>query len=103
MTYRVEVAEAAKKEIRAAYYWLWSRSPESADNWLDGLEAAIATLSEFPHRCARARESREFDDDVRQLIYGKRRGRYRVLYRVTGKTVQVLHVRHGAQEALTEM
>jgi plasmid stabilization system protein ParE len=38
---------------------------------------------------------------IRQLIYGGRRGRYRILYVVRGKEVRVLHVRHGAQRRMS--
>jgi plasmid stabilization system protein ParE len=34
---------------------------------------------------------------VRQLFYGRRRNRYRILFTVKEDTVQVLRVRHGAR------
>lgn len=43
------------------------------------------------------RESQEFDEDIRQMLYGKRPHIYRVLFVVRGDVVYVLHVRHGAR------
>lgn len=35
--------------------------------------------------------------EIRQLIYGRRRGQYRVLFAIHEDAVEVLHVRHGAR------
>ncbi|HZW33521.1 MAG TPA: hypothetical protein VFF52_22570 [Isosphaeraceae bacterium] len=39
---------------------------------------------------------------MRVLLYGKRRGVYRVLFTIRGDTVHVLTVRHSAQRSLSE-
>lgn len=46
-------------------------------------------------------ESGEFTEEIRQLLYGKRSGRYRVLFVVRQNVVRVLHVRHGARQPLS--
>ena len=46
------------------------------------------------------RRSVEFEQDIRQLVHGRRAGRYRILFVVEAGTVHVLHVRHGAQRHL---
>jgi plasmid stabilization system protein ParE len=38
--------------------------------------------------------------ELRELLYGKRQGVYRILFEVRGDTVYILRVRHGAQELL---
>jgi len=45
-------------------------------------------------------ESVESEQDIRQLVHGRRAGRYRILFVVEAGTVHVLHVRHGAQRHL---
>jgi hypothetical protein len=43
-----------------------------------------------------------FPEEVRQLIYGKGRNRYRILFSVIGEKVLILYVRGTAQADLTE-
>ena len=99
MKYRVELTESARANVDEAHQWLAERTVHAAA-WFNGLEAAIEGLSEFPNRCSLARESREFDEPVRQLLYGKRPHIYRVLFIVRRDVVYVLHVRHAARPAL---
>jgi hypothetical protein len=49
-----------------------------------------------------APENVHFTQDIRQLLYGPRNDVYRILFTILGDTVQVLHVRHSAQQHLTE-
>jgi plasmid stabilization system protein ParE len=57
-------------------------------------------LEDNPQRWGLAPESDWYPGELRQLLYGKRRGVYRILYEVRGKTVYILRVRHGAQAVL---
>ena len=100
MAYRVRLADPAKLDADHIYEWVVERSPLHGPEWFNGLLQALGSLSENPQRCPLAPESRELGEDIRQLIYGKRRGRYRILYRIRGDEVEVLHIRHGAQEEL---
>lgn len=43
-----------------------------------------------------------FPEQVRQLLYGKSRNRYRVLFTIRADMVYVLFVRHTSQALLTE-
>ena len=61
---------------------------------------AIATLQEKPQRCFFAIEHKIFPEEVRQLLYGKSRNLYRVLFAIRGITVSVLYVRHTSQVPL---
>ncbi len=49
-----------------------------------------------------APESRELSKDIRQLLYGRKRGTYRILFRIVEETgtVEVLHIRHAARKHL---
>ena len=83
--------------MEAAFLWIAEQNPAAGVRWLAGLEAAVQSLSALPERCPLAPESDVFNEEIRQLIYGRRSGRYRVLFTVRGGTVRVLHVRHGAR------
>lgn len=60
----------------------------------------IATLQKKPQRCALAVENEIFPEQVRQLLYGKAKNLYRVLFTIRDTTVYVLYVRHSAQAPL---
>lgn len=97
MTYRVIIQPPARDDIEAAYLYIRSRAPLAADRWLKQVETAIGTLSQLPRRCAIAPESKEFAEEIRQLLVGRRAGKYRVLFNIRDDVVRVLHVRHGAR------
>lgn len=105
MTYRVEISEGAEAEAEAALFWMLGKSPERAGDWYKGLLDAIATLSEMPQRWPVARNQRGDLCELRQLLYGRRRSAYRVLYNILESqdaddqpVVRVLHVRHASRQ-----
>jgi plasmid stabilization system protein ParE len=100
MKYRVEITPEAEAEIKEAYLWIHSDSPANAARWRRGLLEAACSLSQQPMRCPLAPESAWFKQEIRQLLYGKRGGVYRVLFVIGEKTVSILHVRHAAREFL---
>lgn len=102
MRYQVVIEPPASQDIDEAYDWLRMRVPEYAVRWFNGLEAAILGLASQPERCPMAPESDEFGLNIRQLLYGRRSGRYRVLFEIRRSTVHVLHVRHGKRHGLGE-
>src|SRR5437899_1750272 len=85
-----------------------SRSPDSLSlhsqacaprtrEWIRRARQSVKTLSHHPERCPLARESVSFDEAIRELLFGTgNRGTYRVLFTVIGKSVYILHVRHGS-------
>ena len=72
------------------------QSEAAALRWYEGLMKAFHSLKKNPLRCPVAPESAFFEEEIRQLIYGK----YRILFTVEGETVFVLRVRHGAMDYL---
>ena len=96
MKYRVLIQPPAAEDLDEAYRWIAERSPESAAKWLNGLRRAIQRLSSFPGRCPLAPENDSFKEEIRQLLHRD----YRVLFTVEGRTVRVLHIRHGARRHL---
>jgi plasmid stabilization system protein ParE len=78
----------------------------AADRWYAGLARAMESLSQLPRRYPLAPESDLLGGEVRQMIYGRGRGTYRILYRVlepeegSPGIVRILHVRHAARQRL---
>jgi len=74
-------------------------NPRATTAWLKGARHCIKNLAQHPERCPLAPETTSFVEPIRELLYGHgNRGTYRILYVVLGKTVFVLHVRHGARQ-----
>jgi plasmid stabilization system protein ParE len=95
-TYRVEPTDKALVDAGEAYFWINEGSEGGALRWYEGLMKAFRSLEKNPLRCPPAPESAFFEEEIRQLIYGK----YRILFTVEGETVSVLRIRHSAQEYL---
>ncbi len=101
MKFRVEVTESAQAQIEKYYDWYQENIPSFATPWLSKLFEALDTLRQFPNRCPLSPEHDEFREEVRQLLYGKRRNAYRILFTVQDDIVYVLHIRHHAEARLT--
>jgi hypothetical protein len=69
---------------------------------MNGLFGAIFSLERMPRRCSLAYENELFDDELRQLLYGKRGRVYRILFIIRDEKVYVLFVRHSAQEPVSQ-
>jgi plasmid stabilization system protein ParE len=100
MRYRIIIQSSAWDEIREAYRWLYERSPTAANRWRSGLLRAVLSLETHPRRCPLAPENDSFGEEIRQLLYGRRWGVYRILFVVEEDIVSVLYVRHSARQPL---
>ncbi len=60
----------------------------------------------MPKRCPLARENEYFSQEIRQLLYGRGRNSYRILFTILEgtevSTVRILHIRHSAQQIFGE-
>jgi plasmid stabilization system protein ParE len=101
MSYRVIIQPSALKDLDEAYTWLAERSPTMAARWFNRLLDAVNSLARSPEFCGLAAESEYVGREIRQLLYGRRPGVYRVLFVIDGKEVQVLHIRYAARSFLT--
>lgn len=101
MTYHVIIQPQAEADLDAAYLRMRARAPQAAARWFVDIVEAINSLEQFPRRCPLAPENDYFEEEIRQLLYGRRDNVYRILFTIQDDTVHVLHVRHGAQRHLT--
>lgn len=100
MKYHVLISPKAEAEIEIACQWIKQFSLNSATKWLDQMTHAIASLEVHPDRHPLAPETDYFPFKLRQLLVGKKRHAYRVLFSVDESTVMIHHVRHGAKKFL---
>lgn len=91
MRYAIWVSPLAKREVAEAAWYIAADSPMNAEQWLRGMDDAIAGLAELPRRYPVARESPIAGREYRQLVVGG----YRVLFTIMRETVAVVHVRHA--------
>lgn len=98
MPYLVEFTARAARDLESLYQEKNAAESVGAAHWYNGLEDAVYTLAEYPHRCPVTPENAK----LRHLLYGNKPHIYRAIYRVLEKqnTVQVLHIRHGARQKL---
>lgn len=107
MKYRIEISSVAEAEADNAFVWISQvASPEKARRWYEELLIAIESLSEMPKRCPLARENEYFTKEIRQLLYGRGRNSYRILFTIVEgeevSAVRILHIRHAAQQTVGE-
>ncbi|WP_257999496.1 type II toxin-antitoxin system RelE/ParE family toxin [Fischerella thermalis] len=83
MEYRIEISSVAEAEADSAFLRLSQMvSPTKASQWYAGLLQAIESLSQMPKRCPLARENEYFSQEIRQLLYGRGRNLYRILFTI---------------------
>ena len=102
MTYQVIVTQRAKDDLRRYYLLAAEHAPETAARWLDRFESSLQTLATNPERCDLAPEDDLVDQTIRQFFFGKRAGRYRVLFSIENDQVLVLHIRRGTMDKAAE-
>lgn len=100
MNYRIEISSIAEAEADSAFLRLPQISSSvKASQWYAGLLEAIASLSQMPKRCPLARENERFSQELRQLLYGRGRNSYRIIFTILEgediSTVRILHMRHA--------
>lgn len=96
MTYLVELTERASRDLGHIFVRIDAENSRQAGDWFNQLEAAVFSLDQLPARGAATPE----DDTLRQLLFGKTRNIYRIIYAIDERRriVTVLHIRHGAQD-----
>jgi len=99
VAYQVKLTQRAERDLDLLYDSVGAERFEAALKWYRGLKRAILSLEHRPLRCPLAPE----DKKLRHLLYGKKPHVYRIIYRVLEKTktVEILHIRHGAMDEFT--
>jgi len=97
--YRVRLTENAELDVARVLAWFRDRAAlADGSKWYGRLLNAIDTLEMMPERCGLAEEATDIGEDIRELHFGRRRATYRVLFQVAGRSVNILRIRHSAQD-----
>ena len=98
MNYRVVFTARARADVLEQFLYLADRSPAAAARWYDGIEKAVTKLGTLPERHPIAQdETEQLGITLRQLLYGRRPGVFRILFSIEGDTVTLHYVRHSAR------
>ena len=105
MAYRVDLTPRAIADIEEALEYIDQAAPTRSKRWLLGLMDTVYSLEDMPERFPVAPESEDFGKEIRQALYGKRTGIYRIMFRIykeasSDGVVRVICVRHGARDRL---
>jgi plasmid stabilization system protein ParE len=96
------LAACALHDVDGVLRWFQEqRALSAAGRWHSQLMKRIDTLERQPGRCRLAAEAEELDLELRELLFGKRRGVYRILFVIDGRTVNILHIRHAARRSIS--
>ena len=102
-TYRVGVTRKAEQDVDEILHWFLDQDASVAgERWFTQLMGRIATLEMYPERCSVTAESADLGVEVRELLFGKRHGTYRILFQLVGRSVHIPRVGHGARDGFTD-
>ncbi len=102
MQYRVLLTDRAEVDVESVLKWFADQgATDAGGRWFVQLMNKLNTLERHPERCSLAAESLELGEEIRELLVGRRRYKYRLLFRVSGRTVHILRVRHSSQDAIS--
>ena len=83
--YRVDLTQRASPDLRRIYLTINAAETARANAWFNGLGKTVLSLDEQPARGAPIPE----DDNLRHLLYGRRRYRYRIIYAIDDRNAIV--------------
>lgn len=103
MERHVIVHPLARLDVRIKAEWIRQNiSASSAAQWNARIIAAIHALAQNAEQWPEAHEAEKLGRDLRCRLYRRGRHVYRILFTIDGQTVNVLRIRHAAQDDITE-
>ena len=91
--YKVNLTENAQNDLEHIFDYIAADSINEAANFVLELEKKVYSLDTFPERHPLIPENAFFGTEYRHLIHKK----YRIIYRITEKSVFILRIIHGAK------
>ncbi|MGL5095330.1 MAG: type II toxin-antitoxin system RelE/ParE family toxin [Planctomycetia bacterium] len=102
MNHRVHITDKALADAESVVVWFQEQKAAAAGRrWFSALWKTVDTLESHPERCPSAAEAEDVGREVRELLFGGRRGQYRILFEIRGRTVYILRIWHSARDAFT--
>lgn len=92
-TFRVDITPSAEFDVAEIWDYIAQDNSGNAESFIRKLTEQIETLETFPERCPLIAENRILGTSFRHHIYGQ----YRTIFRISGQTVIILRIIHGAR------
>lgn len=100
MPRHVLISARALADVDATITWMAQYSSQAAARWHAGLVEKIQELEERAESFPLAHEASVLKIELHELIFGKKRRAFRILYTISGSTVHVHQVRDAARDWL---
>ena len=98
MRFEIQLTDRFITHLEEISDYIARSSPRNALQWIENVERQLLKLETFPERHPPARETDAHDLPLRQMLYGKGRCRYRIIFSIDGSMVTVLDIRHSSRE-----
>ncbi|MBK1792022.1 type II toxin-antitoxin system RelE/ParE family toxin [Persicirhabdus sediminis] len=98
MKYRVLLTKRFATSLQEMGDYIAADNAQRAISWLAEVEAKVMKLDYFPESHPYARENEDHAIELRQLVFGRGRYKYRVIFTVKESDVIALDIRHAARE-----
>lgn len=98
MKYRVLLTKRFARHSRDMGDYIATNYPQRAISWIEEVEAKVLKLDLFPESHPYARENESHDIELRQLVFGRGRDEYMVIFTVKESDVVVLDIRHASRQ-----
>ena len=98
MEYKVFLTERFARHLQEMGDYIAADNPRRAVTWIQEVESKVMKLDCFPEAHPYARENDNHDIELRQLVFGKGRYKYRVIFTIKESEVIVLDIRHASRE-----
>lgn len=97
MEFQVSLTDRCVLHLQEIGDHIAKESPASALRWIEEIERQILRLAKFPEGHPPARVNENHAIELRQMLYGKGRHQYRIIFTIQDAQVIVLDVCHGAR------
>ncbi len=97
MNYRILLTERFTNHLAEIGDYIARDNPSRALSWVGEVEKRVMQLDTFPEALPYARENENYPIELRQLVFGRGRSKYRVIFTVKSDEVVVLDIRHSAR------
>jgi plasmid stabilization system protein ParE len=102
VAYQIRLRRKAHADIDEHFGFIGNRMGLAvAARWRDRLIARVDTLSNQPEGYSLAEEAPDLGIELREMLFGRRRQVYRILFTIDGQTANIHRVRHAAQDRLS--
>ncbi len=98
MGYTVVLTQGFARHLQEMGNYIAADNPQRAVTWLKEIEVKVMKLDCFSQSHSYARENEAHSLELRQLVFGRGRNKYRVIFTVREIDVVVLDIRHASRE-----